>query len=103
MARTPLRPSWPSICCPLFGCPDRGSVGCHHPPDAVLCADGPVKSLVGLSLVPESRRGHGALYDAVNGGGIVAARLRAALANVALPGCAARLVPGWPYSGSCAR
>ncbi len=29
--------------------------------DAVLCADGPVRTLVGLSVVPEHRRGHGAL------------------------------------------
>ena len=36
--------------------------------DAVLCADGPVRTLVGLSLAPEHRRGHGALYDAVNCG-----------------------------------
>ena len=34
--------------------------------DAVLCADGPVRTLAGLSLVPEHRRGHGALYDAVH-------------------------------------
>ena len=34
--------------------------------DAVLCTDGPVTSLVGLSLAAEHRRGHGALYDAVN-------------------------------------
>ncbi len=32
--------------------------------DAVLCADGPVKSPVDLTLVPEHRRGHGALYGA---------------------------------------
>jgi len=31
--------------------------------DAVLCADGPVRSLVDLTLVPEHRRGHGAMYD----------------------------------------
>ena len=36
--------------------------------DAVLCADGPVRDLAGLSLAPEHRRGHGALYDAVNHG-----------------------------------
>ena len=36
--------------------------------DAVLCADGPVRTLAGLSLVPEHRRGHGALYDAVSHG-----------------------------------
>src|SRR5947209_16832379 len=28
--------------------------------DAVLCADGPVRVLAALSLVPEHRRGHGA-------------------------------------------
>src|SRR5438874_1735819 len=27
--------------------------------DAVLCADGPVRDLAGLSLAPEHRRGHG--------------------------------------------
>ena len=30
--------------------------------DAVLCVDGPVRSLVELSLVGEHRRGHGSLY-----------------------------------------
>jgi hypothetical protein len=32
--------------------------------DAVLCAEGPVSTLVGLTLTAEHRRGHGALYDA---------------------------------------
>ena len=36
--------------------------------DAVLCADGPVTSLVELTLVAEHRRGHGAMYDALNPG-----------------------------------
>jgi len=53
--------------------------------DAVLCADGPVKTLVGLSLAPEHRRGHGALYDVVNHGRIDADRLRDALARLPLP------------------
>ena len=53
--------------------------------DAVLCADGPVKTLVGLSLAPEHRRGHGALYDAVNCGRVEIARLRRALAGLPLP------------------
>jgi DDE superfamily endonuclease len=53
--------------------------------DAVLCADGPVKTLAGLSLVPEHRRGHGALYDAVNYGRIQIGRLRRALAGLPLP------------------
>jgi hypothetical protein len=53
--------------------------------DAVLCADGPVKTLVGLSLAPEHRRGHGALYDAVNCGRVEIARLRRVLAGLPLP------------------
>jgi hypothetical protein len=53
--------------------------------DAVLCADGPVRSLAGLSLAPEHRRGHGALYDAVNHGGISIARLRRSVAGLPLP------------------
>jgi DDE superfamily endonuclease len=53
--------------------------------DAVLCADGPVRDLAGLSLVPEHRRGHGALYDAVNQGRIDIGRLRRSLAGLPLP------------------
>ncbi len=53
--------------------------------DAVLCADGPVRNLAALSLVPEHRRGHGALYDAVSQGQISIARLRRVLAGLPLP------------------
>jgi hypothetical protein len=53
--------------------------------DAVLCADGPVRSLAGLSLAPGHRRGHGALYDAVNQGRIDTGRLRRVLAGLPLP------------------
>ena len=53
--------------------------------DAVLCADGPVRVLAGLSLAPGHRRGHGALYDAVNRGRIDIARLRRSLAGLPLP------------------
>ena len=53
--------------------------------DAVLCADGPVKTLAGLSLAPEHRRGHGALYDAVNHGRIDVRRLRRSVAGLPLP------------------
>ena len=55
--------------------------------DAVLCADGPVRVLAGLSLEPE-HRGHGAAYDAVNAGRLDIARLCSSLA--ALP------LPAWP-------
>jgi hypothetical protein len=53
--------------------------------DAVLCADGPVRTLAGLSLASEHRRGHGALYDAVGHGRIEVARLRWSLAGLPLP------------------
>src|SRR5258707_15147374 len=53
--------------------------------DAVLCADGPVRDLAGLSLVLEHRRGHGALYDAVNHGRVDIGRLRWSLAGLPLP------------------
>src|SRR6266498_3552525 len=53
--------------------------------EAVLCAGGPVKTLAGLSLAPEHRRGHGALYDAVNSGRVEIARLRRSLAGLPLP------------------
>ena len=41
--------------------------------------------LVELSLEPECRRGHGAVYDAVNCGQVQVARLRRALAGLPLP------------------
>jgi hypothetical protein len=53
--------------------------------DAVLCADGPVTSLVELSLVAEHRRGHGAMYDALACGQVEVARLRRSLAHLPVP------------------
>jgi hypothetical protein len=53
--------------------------------DALLCVDGPVTSPVELTLLPEHRRGHGALYGALNRGRIDADRLRALLADMPLP------------------
>ncbi|MEU1953417.1 transposase [Nocardia rhamnosiphila] len=38
--------------------------------DAVLCADGPVRSLPELSLIGEHRRGHGSVYAALDRGRI---------------------------------
>jgi hypothetical protein len=53
--------------------------------DAVLCGDGPVRSLAELSLVGEHRRGHGSAYAAVAHGRIDIQRLRPALAGMPLP------------------
>ena len=60
--------------------------------EALLCADGPVRCLVDLSLAPEHRRGHGALYDGLNHGSIEIARLRRCLARVTLPRVGQRIV-----------
>jgi hypothetical protein len=48
--------------------------------DAMLCENGPVTSPVDLTLLAEHRRGHGAMYDALNQGRIDVARRRKALA-----------------------
>lgn len=53
--------------------------------DAVLCTDGPVKTLVDLALAPEHRRGHGTLYAALNRGRVDFGRLRTSLAGLPLP------------------
>jgi hypothetical protein len=65
--------------------PDRRADGLFELADAVLCADGPVRTLVGLSLAPEHLRGHGGLYDAFNNGRIDTERVRDALAGLPLP------------------
>jgi len=69
----------------FYGCLTARADALFELAEAVLCTEGPVRSLVGLSLVPEHRRGHGALYDAVNCGRIDIERLRVALAGLRLP------------------
>ncbi|WP_260476509.1 transposase [Streptomyces sp. WAC 06783] len=53
--------------------------------DALLCADGPVRAPVDLTLVAEHRRGHGAMYDALNNGSVDVPRLRQVLAGLPMP------------------
>ena len=72
----------------LYRCLTRRGDELAELADAVLCAGGPVRVLAELSLVPEHRRGHGALYDALNSGQVQIARLGWSLA--ALP------LPAWP-------
>ena len=54
----------------LYGCLTSRPDASFELIDAILCADHAVTSLVQLSLVPEFRRGHGALYDALAAGQI---------------------------------
>ncbi|WNV84744.1 NF041680 family putative transposase [Umezawaea sp. Da 62-37] len=53
--------------------------------DSALCADGPVTSLVELSLATEHRRGHGSLYDGLNQGRIDIGRFRNVIARQQIP------------------
>jgi hypothetical protein len=68
----------------FHGCLTRRPDALFELTDAVLCAEGPVSTLVGLSLVPEHRRGHGGLYDGLAAGRIEVARLRRTLAGLPL-------------------
>src|SRR4051794_41917447 len=69
----------------FFGCLGRRADELFELTDALLCAEGAVRSLVGLCLAPEHRRGHGALYDALNHGRVDTDRLRHTLAELPLP------------------
>ncbi|WP_280351863.1 NF041680 family putative transposase [Nocardia abscessus] len=69
----------------LYRCLSRRADAVFDVVDAVLCADGPVRSLPELSLVGEHRRGHGSVYAALDRGRIDIARLRRALVSVPLP------------------
>lgn len=60
--------------------------------DALLCADGPVRTPVELSLSAEHRRGHGSLYAALNQGRLDVDGLRDLLVSVPLPRFGGRLV-----------
>ncbi|EDX21110.1 conserved hypothetical protein [Streptomyces sp. Mg1] len=53
--------------------------------DAVLCADGAVRSPVDLRLLPEHRGGHGAMYGGLNHGRIDVDQLRTPQAGLPLP------------------
>jgi hypothetical protein len=53
--------------------------------DALLCSGTAVRTLVELSLAAEHRRGHGALYDAINCGRVDFTRIRRALGGLTIP------------------
>jgi hypothetical protein len=69
----------------FYGCLTSWADGLFELTDAVLCADGPVRSIAELSLVGEHRRGHGSGYAALAGGRVDVERFRVALAAVRLP------------------
>src|SRR5206468_1472176 len=79
----------------LYGCLTARADALFELCDAILCADHAVTSLVQLSLVPEFRRGHGALYDALAAGQVDEGALaalpsarRAAVMSITMPAAA---------------
>lgn len=69
----------------LYGCLTARADALFELCDALLCTEAPVKALVDLTLAPEHRRGHGAMYDGLNQGRINVERLRTTLTGLALP------------------
>jgi hypothetical protein len=69
----------------FYRCLSRRADALFELTDAVLCADGPVRSLAELSLVGEHRRGHGGLYAGLARGQIDTDRLRRAVIAGPLP------------------
>ena len=69
----------------LYRCLTRRADALFELADALVCRPERVHMLAELSLEPECRRGHGAVYDAVNAGRVQVARLRRALARLPLP------------------
>src|SRR5437870_9343216 len=77
----------------LYRCFARRRDALFEACDAVLCRPERVHMLAELSLEPECRRGHGAVYDAVNCGEIRFARLRRVLGRAAAAGLGRRADP----------
>jgi DDE superfamily endonuclease len=71
--------------CAFYDCLTLRADALFELTDAVMCADGPVTTLVGLSLAADHRRGHGALYDGLGSGRIQVDRLRRSLASLPRP------------------
>ncbi len=69
----------------LLACFTRRGAALFELADAMLCAQGPVRSPVGLSLEPEFRRGHGSACDALAKGRISSDRLRRLLVARSAP------------------
>jgi hypothetical protein len=69
----------------LYRCLGRRADALFEACDAVLCRQERVHMLAELSLEPECRRGHGAVYDALNCGEVRIGRLRRALASLPPP------------------
>jgi hypothetical protein len=69
----------------LYRCFTRRADALFEVADALLCKPDRVHMLAELCLEPECRRGHGAVFGALNRGRVEVARLRRSLAALAMP------------------
>lgn len=69
----------------LYSCLPRRGDALFELAEAVLSGTGPVRDLAHLCLEEPYRRGHGALYDALNAGTVDTVGLRGLLAGLPLP------------------
>ena len=77
----------------LYRCFSKRPDGLAGLADAVLCKPDRVHMLAELSLVPECRRGHGAVYDALNSGRVQIGAAAAIAGGAAVPGLGGRPDP----------
>ncbi|MER7408115.1 NF041680 family putative transposase [Streptomyces sp. NPDC000070] len=76
----------------FYGCLSARADAFFELADALLCADGPTRTPVELSLLAEHQRGYGSLYGALNHGRLDANALRDLLASLPLPRFDGRIV-----------
>ncbi|MGW7517920.1 transposase [Streptomyces sp. NPDC054796] len=76
----------------FYGCLSARADAFFELTEALLCADGPTRTPVELSLLAEHQRGYGSLYGALNRGRLNTDRLRDLLVSLPLPRFEGRLV-----------
>lgn len=76
----------------FYGCLSARADAFFELTDALLCADGPTRTPVELSLLAEHQRGYGPLYGALNHGRLDVDRLRDLLVSMPLPRFDGRVV-----------
>ncbi len=76
----------------LYGCLSARADAFFELADALLCADGPTRTPVELSLLAEHQRGYGSLYGALNHGRLDTDALRDLLISLPLPRFDGRIV-----------
>ncbi|MFI1973526.1 transposase, partial [Streptomyces cinnamoneus] len=76
----------------FYGCLSARADAFFELTDALLCADGPIRTPVELSLLAEHQRGYGSLYGALNHGRLDRNALRDLLVSLPLPRFDGRIV-----------